>query len=140
MQFQELIKDENYMEAFSAIWVFISEKEFKQNPNWILDWILILLAWEQKEGEKKIQEQEAFTPAFYDSLARRYWKTPIEIMQSFTYSQLDAINAGIEYNMNIENNKKWKNAKFYAKVDVFKYDDVIERVREARRKMEEKKS
>jgi hypothetical protein len=45
-------------------------------------------------------------PAFYDSIAKRYGKTPIEIMQSFTYSQLDAISAGVEYNINIEIGKK----------------------------------
>jgi hypothetical protein len=56
-------------------------------------------------------------------------------MQSFTYSQLDAISAGVEYNINIEIGKKWKNAKFYAKVDISQYEDTMERVRKMREKL-----
>jgi hypothetical protein len=119
---------------FLQLWVWITEKEFKQKPREILEGVIKLLTWDVEE-KPKIPQEEWFLPSTYDILAKRYWKTPIEIMQSFTYSQLEWIFAWIEYNINIEIGKKWKNAKFYAKVDVSKYEDAMERVRKMKEKL-----
>lgn len=125
---------------FEILWIKIKETDFLSNPNEIIKSIFKLC---YVIDEKKSNEnwEWSFLPAIYDFLANRYWVTPISLLKEMTPSILNTYIAWLDYNKNIENNKKQENYKYKERdkisdTEMKKYDEIMERVNKSLEKKE----
>ena len=135
-KFDELIKQEQFFQAIQFLNVKINELDFNSNPIWIIKWIYELI---YGNSEKEWWEA-VFLPSSIDIIAKRYWKTPIEVLRTTTPSQINTYISGIEYNWNIEAWNERENYIFKEKIKITeeeskKYDDIMERVNKAKEKL-----
>lgn len=132
MIFEELIEEWEYLEALNHLNIKIKKTDFLSNPIWILKKIMELCYWSNKKDNDK-ENEPWFFPSSIDLLAERFWKTLLEILKEVTPSILNTYFAWFEFNINLQNNKKWENFKFKEKQkisenDMKNYEDIIKRV------------
>jgi len=141
---EQLVENKSYNELLKILNITIDNKFFNKNPNWIITWILNLIQ-DKKDNEIKkvnwdnIGDNKVFLFWLFDRLSERYNKDPIDLMKSYTPSQLVKVIEWINFNQNIDSKKEYKNDIYldpaYLEQKNQEYDEILDRVYKAKEKL-----
>lgn len=138
----KLFNKKKYLEIITKLNIPIEEKVFLSNPVWILKAIINLInksSNDNKEELKEDKDNKFFLFSIFDRLWEKYSKDPIELMKTYTPSQIKSVSEGINFNYNIIDKKEYKNDIYldpgYIEERNKEYEDTMKRVYEAKEKL-----
>lgn len=133
---EKLLNKWKYLEILELLKIPIKQDIFLSNPIWIIKGILKLI---NKNEDKTDEDNKFFLFSVFDKLSEKYSKSPIELMQMYTPSQISKIAEGIDFNKNKDDNKDYKNDKYFSEEYINekekKNNDILKRVYEAKEKL-----
>lgn len=137
----KLFNKKKYLEIITKLNIPIEEKVFLDNPAWILKAIINLINKSNVEDEKKTEDKnnKFFLFSIFDRLWEKYSKDPIELMKTYTPSQIKSVSEGIDFNYNVTEKKDYKNNIYldpgYIEERNKEYENTMKRVYEAKEKL-----